>query len=169
MKIILIGFMGSGKSSVAKKLNQLLNWPVIEMDELSLKKTGNKDMHEMFAKEGEILLRQTEISLAQEYASIDNHIVSTGAGVVINKIVLDYLKKQGDKIFHLNANFNTLSLRLQNDTSRPLFKNAKEAETLYHFRQPLYLKYADQVVDVDTKSLDEVAQEILASTVIEKG
>lgn len=160
MNIILIGFMGSGKSSVAKKLGQLLEFPVLEMDELVCHKTNTSNMHEVFAKGGELLLRETEIAIAQEYARTDNHVISTGAGIILNKIILDYLKKPRAKIFFLNASFQTIAARLADDALRPLFKNNAEAQSLYHFRQPLYLKYADQVVDVDKKSVEQVAQEI---------
>lgn len=160
MKIILIGFMGSGKSSVAKKLGHILNMPIIEMDELVFQKTNTKNMHEVFAKGGELLLRETEIAIAKEYALTTNHIISTGAGVVLNKIILDVLKKTGGKIFFLNAPFQTIAARLADDTMRPLFRNAVEAKSLYHFRQPLYLEYADKVVEIDKKSVDEIAQEI---------
>lgn len=162
MRIILIGFMGSGKSSVAKKLGQLLTLPVLEMDELVLQKTQAKDMHEVFIKGGELLLRKTEIAIAQEYASVEKNIVSTGAGVVLNKIILDYLKGREGKIIYLNAHFQTLENRLAGDVSRPLFTNRHEAESLYHFRRPLYLAYADHVIDVDEKSIEEIAQEIRA-------
>src|SRR6202023_573345 len=112
MKIILIGFMGSGKSSVAKKLGHLLKLPILEMDELVFQKTNTKNMHEVFAKGGELLLRETEIAIAQEYASTNNIVISTGAGVVLNKIILDYLKKPDGKVFFLNAAFQTIAVRL---------------------------------------------------------
>lgn len=160
MKIILIGFMGCGKSSVAKKLAPLLNVPILEMDELVLQKTDTKSMHEVFDKGGELLLRETEIAIAQEYALASNTVISTGAGVVMNKIILDYLKKHEGKIFFLNAPFQTLAARLSGDTLRPLFKNVAQAKALYEVRQPLYLHYADQVVEVENKSAEEIAQEI---------
>jgi len=170
MKIILIGFMGSGKSSVAKRLGHLLKLPILEMDELVFQKTNTKNMHAVFAKGGELLLRETEIAIAQEYASTDNIVISTGAGVVLNKIILDYLKlKNSDvKIFFLNTTFQTIAVRLADDALRPLFKNIDEAESLYHFRQPLYLKYADQVVEVDKKSIEEIAQEIAENSLPER-
>lgn len=160
MKIILIGFMGSGKSSVAKKLGPLLEWQILEMDDLVFQKTNTENMHEVFAKGGELLLRETEITVAQEYASTENIVISTGAGVVLNKIILDYFKKTEGKIVFLNATFQTIVARLSDDASRPLFKDSIKAEQLYYFRQPLYLKYADQIINVDKKSLEEIVQEI---------
>lgn len=160
MNIILIGFMGSGKTSVAKSLGHLLKLPVLEMDDLVYQKTKSQNMHEVFAKGGELLLRETELAIAQEYASATHTVISTGAGVVMNKIILDYLKGQNGKVFFLSASFQTISARLSNETSRPLFNNQEEAQALYQFRQPLYLKYADHVIDADKKAVEEVAREI---------
>ncbi len=163
MKIILIGFMGSGKSSVAKKLGELLRLDVLEMDELVLQKTNTRSMDEVFAKGGELLLRETEIDIARAHSQIPNLIISTGGGVVLNKIVLDYLNQSEGKIVFLNASFQTIASRLTQDQDfrRPLFKNIEQAELLFHRRLPLYLSYADQIVDADTKSVEEIAQEIL--------
>lgn len=161
MKIILIGFMGSGKSSVAKKLGELLNLTVLEMDEHVFQKTSTKSMHEVFELGGELLLRETEIAIAKEYASTDNGIISTGAGAVLNKIILDYLKEASGQVFFLHASFKTIVTRLAGDVTRPLFKNRIEAESLYHFRHPLYLKYADQIIEVENKTVEDVAQEII--------
>lgn len=153
--------MGSGKTTVSQQLGQLLQLPILEMDQLVFQKTHSKDMHEVFTKGGELLLRQTEVAIAQEHAYLTHHIVSTGAGVVQNKIILDYLKKESDKIVFLNATFPTIVSRLFGDATRPLFQNLAEAEALYHFRQPLYLRYADQTVVVDHSSPLQIAQEII--------
>lgn len=164
MKIILIGFMGSGKSSVAKKLSDLLALPTLEMDELIFQKTKTKSMHEVFALGGEALLREKEMEVAQEYASMSNIIVSTGGGVVLNQVILNKFKIANAKIFFLNASFETIATRLANDRSRPLFKNDVEAKSLYHFRHPLYLKYADHMIEVDHKSIEEIALEIIENS-----
>lgn len=165
MKIVLIGFMGCGKSSVAKQLAHLLTIPIVDMDELVLQKTKTKNMHELFAKGGELLLRETEVAIAKEYSINDAHIVSTGAGVVLNKIILDYFKTRGGKVYFLQANFSTIVSRLTNDLSRPLFNNKTDAKSLYLFRQPLYKHYADHVITVEGKSVEEIAQEIIVDSV----
>lgn len=164
MKIILIGFMGSGKSSVGRQLSHLLKLPLADMDEIVLQKTETNCMHEVFAKGGEFLLRETEIAIAQEFSVKDKGVISTGGGVVLNKIILDYLKMPNGKVFFLNAAFQTILPRLIEDARRPLLKNIEEAESLYHFRQPLYLKYADHIIEVDQKSVEKIAQEIAEKT-----
>ena len=131
------------------------------MDELVFQKTNTKNMHEVFVKGGELLLRETEIAIAQRICfGVKTALFQQVAGVVMNKIVLDYLKGNNGIIFFLNATFQTIADRLADDITRPLFKNIVEAKSLYHFRQPLYLKYADQVIEVDKKSVEEIAQEI---------
>lgn len=161
MKIILIGFMGSGKSSVAKRLSIALKMPILEMDERVLQKTDSRNMHEVFAKGGEMLLRETELSIARESSSMSNIIISTGAGVVQNKMVVDYLKQPKGNIFFLNAGFQTICSRLSEDRSRPLFTHPAEANALYNLRYPLYLNYADKMIDVDQKSVNEITEEII--------
>ena len=160
MNIILIGFMGSGKSTVAKSLSELLNLPFLEMDDLVYQKTNTQNMDEVFALGGEILLRETEIEIAKEYAEKKNGIISTGGGVILNKITLDYFKKTGGKVIFLNARFDTIVKRLEGTNSRPLFKEIKSAQKLYHFRLPMYFHYADVVIDVDSKPVENIALQI---------
>jgi shikimate kinase len=155
MNLILIGFMGAGKSTTAKLLSKLLDFQCIEMDELVYEKTRTKNMHEVFLQGGELLLRETEIAIAKEYAPQKNLIVSTGGGIVLNKICLDYFKAAGGKVIFLNAQFGTIAKRLQGDGSRPLFN-----QTNYEFRLPLYFHYADEVIDTDFHSPNEVADKI---------
>lgn len=160
MKIILIGFMGSGKTSVAKKLKQLFKLPILEMDEIVFQKTNSTNMHEVFAKGGEALLRETELAISEEHAKINHHIVSTGGGAGLNSDILQNLKGENGRIFFLKASFDVIAERLADDSLRPLFKNSNEAESMYHNRQPIYIKHADHVIDVDDKTLEEIAHEI---------
>jgi len=162
MNIVLIGFMGSGKSTVAKILSQLLKRTSLEMDELVYLKTGARNMHEVFEKGGELLLRETEIAIAKEYASKEHLIISAGGGVVLNKIILDCFKKTGGKVIFLKASFEQIAKRLEGDQSRPLFKHLTDAKKLYDFRMPLYSHYADEIIDVDFLSPEEIALTIQA-------
>jgi shikimate kinase len=152
--------MGSGKSTVAKALSKIIDFRVIEMDDLICQKTKTQNMQELFAKKGELRLRMEEIALARKIAAKLNLIISTGGGVVLNKIVLDYFKKAGGKVIFLHASFEQIVNRLMADTSRPLFKDLAQAKTQYTFRLPLYLHYADESIDVNTESADRVALQI---------
>jgi shikimate kinase len=120
-------------------------------------------MQEVFAKGGELLLRETEIAIAKEYAAKENLIISTGGGVVLNKIILDYFKEAGGKIFFLNAGFERIMKRLEGDTSRPLFTDLMNVKKMYDFRYPLYLKYTDETIAVDSLSAEEIALKIKRS------
>jgi shikimate kinase len=160
MNIVLIGFMGSGKSTVARQLSLVLNLPWIDLDELVCKKTNTKTIIDLFTAGGEPLLRETEIAIAKEYASKNNTIISTGGGTVLNQTTLDYFTKTGGKVIFLNAQFHTIEKRLAHDNSRPLFNHSEKAKTLYDFRLPLYHYYADQTIDVDNLSTEETALKI---------
>ena len=163
MNIVLIGFMGSGKSTVAKRLAKLIGFATVEMDDLVYQKTGTRNMHEVFAKGGELLLRETEIMIAREYAFQENLVISTGGGVVLNKIILDYFKETGGKVIFLNAQFEQIVNQLEGDDTRPLLTDLMSAKKLYDFRWPLYLNYADEIIDVGSRSADEIAMQIKGS------
>lgn len=163
MNIVLIGFMGSGKSAVAKILSQILHFDLLEMDEIVLQKTHTHTMRELFDKGGELLLRETEIIIAREYAHKKHLVISTGGGVVLNKIVLDYFKTGNGKVFFLNPPFEHIIERVKNDhlSSRPLWKDLKVAKELYDFRLPLYHSYADVVMNIDSESAESIAAQII--------
>lgn len=162
MKIALIGFMGSGKSSVAKELSTLTNIPVLEMDALVLKKTGFATMQQLFTNGGEQLLRQTEKDLIQQHQHTKPLIISTGGGIVTNPDTMSHIKNSQTTIFFLNTTFQSIQKRLHNDTSRPLFQeNALER---YNLRLPLYFKYSDHILNTDSLSPNEIANQILLLT-----
>jgi shikimate kinase len=160
MKIILIGFMGSGKSTIAKALSQLLGIDFLEMDELVYKKTNTQNMQQVFEKGGEALLRETEIAIAKEYAMHRNLIISTGGGVVLNPTILDYLKKTGGLVVFLHTPFERIVKRLKGDQSRPLLQQKESAKTLYTRRMPLYFRYADEILSTGSQSPNKISLQI---------
>ena len=158
MNIVLIGFMGTGKSSIAPLLANKLKMESIEMDDLIEKKAG-KNIETIFKENGEPAFREYEIAVAKDIKDIDNKVISTGGGVILNKIILDYLKTNA-KIVGLFASFPTILDRISTNIPRPLFQDKDEAKKLYDFRKPLYESFADIKVNTDNKSIAELSQEI---------
>ena len=162
MKIIIIGFMGSGKTVVAQQLGSKLDIDTIEMDAIILTTNKTKNMEELFKKGGEILLREWEIKLAKEWSDLENAIISTGGGVVLNKIILDYLRKPSGSVIFLDVPFKVIQKRVGVDkTARPLFTDVKAAFELFKHRLPLYKKYADIIIKAHAKEPQEIALEII--------
>lgn len=162
MKISLIGFMGSGKTTVGEELAKILGFEFIEMDKVVLARSSYNNMKELFEKKGEIHLREWEVSLAKEWQNKEQAIISTGGGVVMNKIITDFLKVQNGTVIYLHAPFMILQDRVVKDkTPRPLFKNTQEAYKLFRFRLPLYKKYADMTIRTKGKNSERIAEEIV--------
>lgn len=160
MNIILIGFMGAGKTSLAKILAKKLDFKSIDMDSLIVDKSGRKSDNEIFEKDGELAFREYEILVSNEVKDEQNTVISTGGGIVMNKINIDYLKKNGVVVF-LKSSFETSHKRVNKDDPPPNFKDLKKAKELYDLRQPLYTAYADVTVETDDKHVEDIAEEII--------
>lgn len=159
MNIVLIGFMGTGKSSIAPLVARKLNMEYIEMDKLIEKKAG-KSIEKIFKDGEEHTFREYEIAVARDLTNKNNAVISCGGGVVMNKIIIDYFKSNGI-VVGMFADFETIFKRVVGDLPRPLFKDRKVAEKLYNLRKPLYELYSDKKVNTDNKSVEEVAEEII--------
>lgn len=157
MAKVLIGFMGAGKSSVAR----LLDEDFIDMDEVIVDKIG-MPISDFFESEGEVAFRRIESETLQELLTSD-HLISTGGGVVVSPENRQLLAENDQTIF-LKAEFETLYDRIAQDKDnvRPLFnQNTKEAfKAIYDERQPLYKEAASHTVSVDHKSPEEIAEMI---------
>jgi len=160
MKIILIGFMGSGKTTVASILAKKLNLEVIEMDDLIIKKFG-KSINQIFNQDGEERFREMEIEVSKSLISKDECIISSGGGIVMNKINIDFLRKNG-KIVFLKTSFSEIEKRLKDINDRPLFRDKKIVRKLFTFRKRLYEEYADLIINTDKKSVEKIAYEIIS-------
>lgn len=150
--------MGAGKTTIAKMLARKLSHEIIDMDKMIVKKSERQSIEEIFEKDGEITFREMEIALAKELQNKTSVIISAGGGVIMNKIIMDYLKHNGKVIFLKNS-FETSKKRI-NDNKRPLFKELEKAQALYQLRLPLYEYYADIIIETDEKNLNEIIFEI---------
>lgn len=153
--------MGAGKTTLGKLLANNLKLEYIDMDQLIVKLSGRQSDREIFDIDGEEKFRLLETAIAQRLKYQENAVISTGGGVVINDINMQYLKAQG-KIIFLKTSFETSQKRISPKNPPPLFRDKKRARMLYDLRLPLYENYADIVIDTDNKKLEEIVDEIIS-------
>ena len=160
MKIVLLGFMGSGKSTIGKLLSERLKVPFLDLDEEIVRKTG-LSIPEIFSSSGEEKFREIErevlIGLLSKSESL---IVSTGGGAPAYKDNMELINKNGTSIY-LKADFEKLWERISKDGNRPLVAAGKEkVRKLFERRIPFYER-ADIVVRTDIFTPDETVERIL--------
>lgn len=159
--IFLIGFMGSGKSTVASFLSQKYGMEIIEMDQLIVEREG-MSIPDIFAQKGEPYFRDAETNLLIEIQSDENKVVSCGGGVVLREQNVDEMKKSG-KIVLLTAKPETILERVKDDDNRPLLRGNKNVEFISDMMEKRRAKYegaADVVIHTDGKQVDEICKEI---------
>lgn len=164
--IVLIGFMGSGKSTVGRELHQRLGYTLTDMDQL-IEETMGKKITEIFKEEGEKAFRDFETLQLIEIAKQTDtrHIISTGGGIVVRTQNRSLLRKLGYVVW-LDAPEEIIFERTSRNRDRPLLnnKNARQRITdLLAEREPWYRETAH--LKVDTAGLDsgEIASGILES------
>ena len=164
--IVLIGFMGSGKTTVGRELHQRLGYPLVDMDQL-LEKRAGKSIARIFADEGEEHFRDLETDLLEELALPDapRRIISTGGGVVGRERNRMLLRQLGYVVW-LQAPMSVILERTSKNRDRPLLHTDDPAErirTLMDHRQPLYAATAHLTVDTAGLDCSELAAGILES------
>ena len=157
MAKVLLGFMGAGKSTIARGLDP--NY--LDMDALIEKRLG-MSIANFFAEKGEAAFRQIESEVLADLLQRDQ-VVSTGGGVVISPRNRALLKQNPDNIY-LKADFETLYQRISadKDNQRPLFLNNSKEDlaTIFKERQAWYEEVASQIVDVSRLSPEEIIEEL---------
>ncbi|UTE76312.1 shikimate kinase [Rossellomorea sp. KS-H15a] len=158
--IFFIGFMGVGKTTIGKRLGDVLNLPVIDMDQY-IERIEKKAIKDIFLQHGESYFRDLETKVLNELKS-EEVIITTGGGVVERKENREFLR-QNESVFHLTCSFDSLWERLEGDEDRPLVQNNSKGKLLDLFerRLPLYKDGSSVIIHTDHKSVDEVVQAIL--------
>ena len=159
--IILIGFMGTGKTSVSSKLSELLDMNIIDTDQY-IEYKENKSIAEIFSNYGEEYFRKCETDALIDLSNQNNIIISTGGGIILKEKNIEIMKNQG-KLILLTASPETIYKRVKNSTERPLLNNNMNIDyisKLIEERKEKYLNAADIIIDTNNKSIDDICKEI---------
>jgi len=162
--ITLIGFMGTGKSTIARLVAKLLNKEFIEMDDQIVKIAG-KSIPQIFKEDGEIVFREFEIQMCKELSKKENIVISSGGGIILNKINVDYLNLNS-VIICLSAKPEIIYQRIMRDgkESRPLLSNPDplaSIKSLLDYRKILYDRATPHHIDTSGLSIEEVANKVI--------
>jgi len=157
--IYLVGFMGSGKSTVGKILAERLNMNFVDIDKLIEEKEGMK-IKDIFEQKGESYFRELERKQIEAIVNQERLVVSTGGGLGANLDNMNLMKKNGDVVW-LDVSLNTALDRLKNDQDRPLLKQPKEKiKQLFEERKNVY-RLANIRINADKKTPSQIVEEIL--------
>lgn len=155
--IIFIGIMGSGKTTIGKKIARILNYDFIDTDHEIEKITG-MTIPDLFKREGELRFRSEETHALKRIKNRKPVVISTGAGIILNKQNREVLKELGIIIF-LDADVDTIIERVSRNTNRPLLRveNIREkVKQLINERRNLYLEIADIIIDTGSDRFENI-------------
>jgi len=158
MKLVLIGYRGTGKTEVGKGVAARLGLRYIGMD-AEIERRAGMDIPEIVRRHGWEHFRDLESQLAAELGDEDNCVIDTGGGVVVREENVRHLRKNALVVW-LKAEPETIARRIRSDTRRPSLTGNKsfidEIEEVLHERLPLYRAAADISIDTEEKSVEEV-------------
>ncbi|MBR5304789.1 MAG: shikimate kinase [Candidatus Gastranaerophilales bacterium] len=161
-KIVLIGMMGSGKSSISKILAKKINFTSIELDKL-FEEQENISINDFFKKYGEKDFREKEAKILIDSLQNKDIVLSTGGGIILKESNRKLLFKDNILTIFLEASSEIIYERIKNDSSRPLLQvpnPKKEIEEILKKREKYY-NLAKIKINTDNKTIEEIIEEIL--------
>jgi len=164
MNIVLIGYRGTGKSTVGKILAERLGRELVSTDAEIIRR-ARLPVPDIVQRFGWDHFRDLESEVCRDLAGKDGLIIDTGGGAILRQQNVDSLKKNGVLIW-LTADVRTITERIGGDTQRPSLTGAKsfteEVEEVLRERQPKYKSAANHIIETDGRSVAEVVEAILA-------
>lgn len=163
--IILIGFMGSGKSTFGRWIARTHAMELLDTDEY-IEKKYNKRIKDIFSESGEEVFRDMETQVVKELTDIcDNCVISVGGGLPVREVNRRLLKELGEVVY-LETSEDELIKRLSKDTSRPLLSGGnlrEKIENLMAVREALYKDAADIIVKTDGRRFEDMYADIVTA------
>jgi shikimate kinase len=162
--VVLIGMMGSGKTSVGRRVAEALDRPLVDTDALIEARTG-RTVREIFEAEGEAAFRREEVDAVEAAASWpEPAVIAAAGGVILDPVSCEHLVRSGTVVW-LQASVETLVERVRSGNHRPLLGDDPEPvlRRLLAERRERYEALADAVVVVDDLSTEQVAECVLAA------
>ena len=162
--LILIGFMGTGKSSVGKRIAASLGFRFVDTDAMVVEAAG-KVISDIFADEGEEHFRDLETAALREAAQSGNQVIATGGGIILREENRDVLARAGHVVW-LKCDPETILARVSRNTARPLVQTENPLETIRNLlgqREAFYRAAASEEVNTSELTLDETAHGIAES------
>ncbi len=159
--IVLIGFMGTGKSTIAKHLSKKYGMEIVEMDREIEEREGMR-IPEIFEQKGETYFRECETNLLKEIQNNSNKIISCGGGAALREENVKEMKRNG-KVVLLTASPECILERTKKSQNRPLLKKNHSLEAIRNMmeeRREKYEQAADLIVDTEGKKISRICQEI---------
>ena len=152
--IALIGFMGSGKTTVGKLLAKTMDMKFVDIDKV-IESQEKKSINDIFQKKGQIYFRDLEREVISQESLKNNCVIATGGGSILDNENIKRLKETSFIVF-LNANIECLYLRLKDNTTRPILNDVEDKkkviEELLEKRKFLYQISADYIIDINEKT-----------------
>ena len=162
MNLVLIGYRGTGKSTVARLLATRLGLEVVSLDQEIVHRAG-RSIPAIVAEHGWPYFRDLEAEIVKQFSARDNLIIDAGGGVILRPENVDNLRR-GGKLFWLRASVSIIVARIEAGTDRPPLTAGKsfteEVEDVLRERTPLYAAAADHEIDTDVLTSEQVAAEI---------
>ena len=157
-KVYLVGFMGAGKTTVARALAKRLDWKMLDIDDL-IEKREHQTVATLFAKKGEAHFRATERSVLVEQLGSRHVVVATGGGTFVDPQNRALINRDGMSVW-IDVPLDRLIARVPADGRRPLASDRAEFERLYLLRRESY-EQAHHRIDASRTSIDAIVEQLL--------
>ena len=158
--IVLVGFMGTGKTSIGRRISSQLRMRYVDTDDI-VERDSRRRISDIFAEDGEPAFRELESEAVHKASKLYNHVISTGGGVVLKEANMIELKRNGI-VFCLTATAEEIHRRVGHQTHRPLLQTPDplaQIRSMLEERHPYYAE-ADHMISTTGRSFGEIMTHI---------